>query len=84
VVSELAARAGRVQAAKVIAGTRIPVLERAARLAQLSLALARPYDVPRAQTPVPPGLQGSAVYEALSDGQARVSALESPDPPRPS
>lgn len=78
-VSELSARAGEFKAAKRIARTRIPVLERALRLAQLSLALAKPYDV----LVVNAGsaeLENPAVYQALSGGQARVSVVKGADP----
>jgi len=78
-VSELSARAGEFQAAKLIARTRIPVLERALRLAQLSLALARPYEV----LVVNAGsreLENPAIYRALSGGQARVSVVKGADP----
>jgi hypothetical protein len=63
--SELSARAGELRAAQLIARIRIPVLERALRQSQISLALARPYEV----LVVNPGsseLENSAVYKALS------------------
>ncbi len=77
--SELYARAGEFQAAKLIARIRIPVLERALRLAQLSLALARPYDV-LVVNAGSPELENPAIYQALSGGQARVSVVQGADP----
>lgn len=80
IASEVSARFAEFRAAKTIARTRIPVLERALRLAQISLALARPYDV----LVVNAGsaeLENPAIYKALSAGQAQVSVVkDSADP----
>jgi hypothetical protein len=73
--SELAARLGELRAAKTIARTRIPVLERALRLAQISLTLARPYDVLVVNAGTPE-LENPSIYQALSAGQARVSVVK--------
>ncbi|MDD5629681.1 MAG: hypothetical protein PHU21_11490, partial [Elusimicrobia bacterium] len=77
--SELSARAGEFHAAARIARTRIPVLERALRLAQLSLSLAKPYDV-LVVNATAPELANPAIYQALSAGQARVSVVQGADP----
>ncbi|MDD5657660.1 MAG: S8 family serine peptidase, partial [Elusimicrobia bacterium] len=77
--SELAARVGEFKAARVVLGARVPVLERALRLAQISLALARPYDA-LVINPRSPELAKPAIYESLSRGRARVEVLETSEP----
>ncbi|MBI5241802.1 MAG: S8 family serine peptidase [Elusimicrobia bacterium] len=81
IASEFSARFGELRAAKTIARTRIPVLERALRLAQISLSLARPYDVLVVNAGAPE-LENPAIYQALSAGQARVSVVKGASDPQ--
>jgi hypothetical protein len=77
--SELSARAAELTTAKVIRKARVPVLERALRLAQISLALARPYEV-LVVNGAGPEIKDPQVYHALSGGSARVESLDSSEP----
>ncbi|MFA6003033.1 MAG: S8 family serine peptidase, partial [Elusimicrobiota bacterium] len=73
--SEFRARAGEFKSDKIVRNTHIPLLERALKSAQLSLALPRPYDV-LVMNAGSPELKDPAIYKFLSQGNAHVHVFD--------
>ncbi|HAM34677.1 MAG TPA: hypothetical protein DEB40_02775 [Elusimicrobia bacterium] len=76
---EFMARAAELKSAGTVRQAKIPVLERILRLAGISLALARPYDVLVVNADSAE-LKNPGVYQALSNDKARVEVVDSSDP----
>jgi hypothetical protein len=77
--SESRARAAEFRGAKGLKDLTVPALERAMRQAQISLKLARPYEI-LVLNPDTKELSDPKLYEGLSNGAAKVTALAGAEP----
>ena len=77
--SESRARAAEFQGPGALKKLTIPALERAMRQAQISLKLARPYEI-LVVNPDTAELRDPKLYEGLSDGAAKVTSLTGAEP----
>ena len=78
-LSESRARAAEFKGPGALKDLKIPALERAMRQAQISLKLARPYEI-LVVNPDTAELKDPALYEGLSNGAAKVTSLAGAEP----
>ncbi|MDE2141425.1 MAG: S8 family serine peptidase, partial [Elusimicrobia bacterium] len=78
-LSESRARAAELRGTRGLKELKVPALERAMRQAQISLKLARPYEI-LVLNPDTKELSDPKLYEGLSNGAAKVTSLEGAEP----
>lgn len=80
-ISEMRARVTELRGPGALKKIKVASLERALQQAQISLKLARPYEV-LVLNPAEAQLRDPKLYAGLSDGTARVTPLDATDPSR--